>query len=121
MIFQMQRHPRLQGVGQLPAPEGTAGAPRTVTHVVPIEQYAIQYFDETGVRRVNILIKVGDQLYFPPNGAEWAASLKPAAEWVRRGVLGKIEALSTKSRDESLPQKDKVDVVEVPHESRTEK
>ena len=79
-----------------------------MANVVPLEQFAVQYFDENGTPRVNILIKVGEQYYFPPNGIDWAASLKPAADWVRKGVLAKI---GHGGQSEPLPKTDGVDVV----------
>lgn len=107
-MMQGPNHPRMRGVGQAPTPNDGRGAPRTVANVVPLEQYAVQYFDENGTQRVNILIKVGDQLYFPPNGIDWAASLKPAADWVKKGVLAKI---GEGGQAEPLPKDDNVDVM----------
>lgn len=100
-------HPRMRGVGQTPPPADAKGNPRTVLQVVPLEQFAVHYYDENGTARTNILIKVGDQFYFPPNGIEWAQSLKPAADWVKKAVLTKISA----PLNEPLPPKDAVDII----------
>jgi len=107
-MMQGPNHPRMRGVGQAPTPADGRGSPRTVANVVPMEQYAVQYFDENGTPRVNVLVKVGDQFYFPPNGIDWAASLKPAAEWVKKGVLAKI---GNGQSVDPLPKSDAVDVM----------
>lgn len=107
-MMQGPTHPKMRGVGQTPTPSDSRGQPRTVANVVPLEQYAVQYYDENGTPRVNILIKVGDQMYFPPNGIDWAASLKPCAEWVKKGVLTKI---GTGGPVEELPKTDTVSVI----------
>ena len=102
-------HPRMRGVGHAPIPAQGNGAPRTVTAVVPMEQFAIFYNDENGTPRANVLVKVGDALYLPPNGVEWAANLKPAAEWLKKAALPKIG--NTEGKADPLPKNDAVDVM----------
>lgn len=108
-IAKTASHPRMQGV-QHSAPTKN-GAPRTVIGAEPLEQYAIYYFDETGQARVNILLKAGDRFFLAPNGVEWAASLKPAAEWLKKGVEPFL--VQPESENTSVP-KDGVDVLGEP-------
>lgn len=104
-------NPRLRGVMGNAGPTATTGTPRTVAAVVPLEQFAVHYYDENGTPRTNVLIKVGEKYYFAPNGIEWAASLKPAAEWVKKGVLAVIGNKEPAAPAEPLPKEDPVDVM----------
>ncbi len=110
-MMQGPTNPRMRGVMSNAGPNATTGAPRTVAAVVPLEQFAVHYYDENGTPRTNILIKVGDKFYFAPQGLEWAASLKPAAEWVKKGVLAVIGTKEQDAPADPLPKEDAVDVM----------
>lgn len=97
---------RMQGV-QSNTTE-SSGAPKSVVSIEPMEQMVIHYYDETGRPVTNILIRVGGKCYFPPNGVEWAKSLKPAAEWVQNAAK---RIIGNPPKNNHLPAEDEVDVM----------
>jgi hypothetical protein len=62
--------------------------PKKVHMCVPLEQIAVVFDDDKGVRRKTVVIRVGDQLYTHPNAEAWAAGLLPvpAGHWLSKGV-----------------------------------
>jgi hypothetical protein len=112
MIGVGNNNPKLRGV-QAPPGRNEVGAPRTILTVgKPLELYPVQFNDENGTTRISIAVKVGDQLYFPPNGIEWAASLAPAAEWFKKEWKTKGPALMAEEpTPHNLPKEDVVDVL----------
>jgi len=65
--------------------QGT-GSPNTVAHVVPMQPYAVQYFDEHGREHNTIVYKVGNVVYFDHNAERWAAGLGQAAGYIKTAV-----------------------------------
>lgn len=70
-----------------PANEGTAN---TVISAAPVEFVAVEYYDGEGRRRRDVLMKLGDEYYTPPNSQEWAGSLKSVRPWLRDGTRKKM-------------------------------
>lgn len=66
-------------------------SPKVVHMCEPVEQLAVVYDDDKGVRRKTVVVRVGDQLYTHPNAEAWAAGLVPvpAAHWLSKGVEAK--------------------------------
>jgi len=88
------------------APKTDKAPPNTVLHAVEAQMIAVQYVDDYGQLRTNMLVKVGGQLYMPPNGESWAGALRPCMDWMARGVEGKVVASGA-----TAPKEDAVDVV----------
>lgn len=93
-------NPKLRGVihnNPTGPSDGQRARPRTVQQIIPLEQYAIQYVSAEGVVVTNVLVKVGDRFYLPPNGSDWAANLRPAAPWlideIKRFGLGTTQSV----------------------------
>ena len=86
---------------------GGKGLPKTVSHCIPVETFAVEYVDDAGDVHATIMLKVNGTWYLAPNGENYAKTLKPVGEgsW-----LGKL--LSEKTRAAApVPQADNVDVV----------
>jgi hypothetical protein len=65
---------------------GETGAPNTVVHVIPMQPFAVQYFDEHGKETNTIVYKMGDTVYFDRNAERWAAGLAQAASYIKDAV-----------------------------------
>ena len=106
-------NPRLQGVrGNQKMGLGTLGPPKTVIGVAPLTFHMVGFHDETGAFTQAVVVRVGDQLYFPQNSVEWANSMRKAAPWLkeqfdRKSPAGTAELVT----NEALPATDPVDVV----------
>lgn len=97
---------RPQGV-RIPEGQGAErGAPKTVSHVIPVEWFAVQWFDEYGRAHEEISCRVGTTVYLAPNGEQWSAGLKRAAPWLTDHVNRELN-----SRKASVPESDSVDVM----------
>lgn len=86
-----------------------AGAPRTVTGFAEAKTYGIEYTDDDGTKHTTVVMNIGGQWYMPPNGENYAATLRPikADTW-----LGKaLEDGRLNSNTSSLPKEDAVDIV----------
>jgi hypothetical protein len=60
-----------------------------------------------------IVLRVGEKVYVPPGSIEWAASLRPAAEWLEKD-LNRIAGARVPTPELSpsdLPAHDGVDVL----------
>lgn len=86
---------------------GEIGTPNTVVHVIPMQPYAVQYYDENG-REVNTIVyKMGDTVYFDRNAERWAAGLAQAAAYIKDAVNAEQAAFSAPP----TPGDDDVDVL----------
>lgn len=70
--------------------------PKTVQMCLAVEQYAVVYDDEKGVRHKTVVVRVGDQFYTHPNAEAWAAGLRPleAGHWLAKGLVRDVVAPS---------------------------
>ena len=85
-----------------PANEGTAN---TVVSAHPVEFVAVEFFDGEGRRRKDVLMKLGDEFYTPPNSQVWAESLKRVQPWLRDGTRKKMPTSGP------VPTQDDVDII----------
>jgi hypothetical protein len=88
-----------------PAPAGTK--PYTAIHVIPMEQYAVQYADLEGNLHETVFVKVGNMLYEPIGAEDWAGKLRPVREELAKSCSVHITS-------KAAPAKDDVDVVGSP-------
>lgn len=103
----MNMFARNQGV-RIPEGQGAErGTPKTVRHVMPVEWFAVQWFDENGRSHEEISCRVGSTVYLAPNGEQWSAGLKRAAPWLTDHVNRELN-----SRKATVPEKDSVSVME---------
>jgi hypothetical protein len=77
----------------------------SLLHLVPMEQFAIQYVDGGGDLRTGVVVKVGNAYYVPENSEQWTNGLKPAADWLRDIVKARLES------KEAVPSSDGVDLM----------
>lgn len=97
---------RVVGV-RIPDGQNAQAAPaRTVLNAVECSMVAVEYGDEYGRSRSVVLLKVGDQLYFPPNAEAWTEALKPVNQWLLDGAKAKLA-----ERSVTVPIEDSVDVI----------
>lgn len=85
-----------------PANEGT---PNTVISAMTGELVLVEYFDGSGRRMRDALIKAGDNYYSAPNSQEWASSLKSVRPWLTAGIAKKLPLANVQVADavEILP------------------
>jgi hypothetical protein len=77
---------------------------------------AIEYGDAEGRKHTTILMKLGGQWYFSPNGEAWATAQRPATEWMLKALkeqeaLHPAPASSFVPVPDGIPTKDDVDVL----------
>lgn len=77
----------------------------SLLHLVPMEQFAIQYVDGDGQVRTGVVVKVGNAYYIPENAESWTNNLKPATDWLRDIVKARLES------KEAVPSSDAVDLM----------
>lgn len=65
---------------------GETGQFNTVAHVIPMQPYAVQYYDEHGHAHNTIVWKSGNMVYFDRNAERWASGLAQAAPYIRDAV-----------------------------------
>lgn len=87
---------------------GETGQPNTVAHVVPMQPYAVQYFDEHGHAHSTIVWKSGDMVYFDRNAERWAAGLAQAAPYIKDAVNAEY---AVQTAPEAPTGADAVDVI----------
>ncbi len=86
---------------------GNTGTPNTVVHIIPLQPFAVQYFDETGQEHNTIVYKAGDTVYFDRNAERWAAGLAQAASYIKDAVNAEHAAFLSPP----VPTDDDVDVL----------
>lgn len=79
-------------------------ANNTLTHLIPMEQFAIQYVDGEGQLRKSVIVKVGEDYYVPENAETWSNNIKLAADWLRDIIKARLAAKG------AVPSSDSVDV-----------
>lgn len=100
---------RQQGVM---TPEGqgnprNAGPENTVIHAREVTFVAVEYFDESGRRHQDVVLRMGKDYYKPPNSEQWAQALRVVSGWLSEGIKGKLAVSSTR-----VPVSDEVSVVD---------
>lgn len=92
--------------GQLSPQERTE--PNKVLSVMePAVMIPVRYSDEHGRVHHVVVFKAGNEYYMPPNAEQWAASLRPLRDWMKKG----IEAQLPGDGPLDAPSQDTVDVV----------
>lgn len=86
---------------------GLSGRPNSVSNVAPLVPYAIEYYDENGQQHTAVAYKMGDVVYLDLNSERWAASMKPATEYISKAVKAEHDARTSTE----VPIKDLVDVL----------
>lgn len=74
---------------------GNTGQPNTVAHIIPLQPFAVQYYDEHGHERSTIVYKMGDDVYFDRNAERWSAGLARAANYIKDAVNAEHAAFSS--------------------------
>jgi len=64
-------------------------ASQTVISVEKCEFVSVWYGDSAGRRINEVLMKVGDDYYAPPNSLEWAQGVRQVATWLAKGIREK--------------------------------
>lgn len=87
----------------------TGGTARAISHFVEAKSYAIEYTDDEGTKHVTIVMRIGGQWYLPPNGENYAATLRPirSDNWLGKALTERL----LDSTPTALPKADAVDVV----------
>jgi hypothetical protein len=88
------------------------GAPRQLTGFSEAKSYGIEYTDDDGNKHVTIAQYISGSWYLPPNGENYAATLKPlnADTWLTK-LLEERRASDGATVAGSLPKSDNVDVI----------
>jgi hypothetical protein len=105
---------RMRSQGVVPTSgEPNSAPPRTVTHCVPAQMFAIEMGDESGKKVTTIIFRVGDVLYSDPNGEQWASNLRTISKnsWLYKQL---IEATDATEKVAEVPNEDAVDVTRRP-------
>lgn len=95
--------------GQL---SGGKGPPQTLTGFVEMKSYGIEYVDADGNKHTTVAQYGGGRWYLPPNGENYAATLRPlnGDTWLTQLLEEKrLSEGGTAAGD--LPKQDNVDVV----------
>lgn len=103
---------RMQGVRVATDGTGTSnrGTPQRVTHVYEGKTVFVGYNDEQGRACVALYFQVGDQFYAPKDTVSWCANLFPMVDWIKEGVLAKLEQKAP-ADVATLPDSDAVDIL----------
>ena len=93
-------------------PEGqgnprNAGPENTVQNAMEVTFVAVQYWDEYGRSHQDVLLRMGEDYYKPPNSEDWARALKGVASWLSKGVAGKLSVSNRR-----VPVSDDVSVLD---------
>lgn len=110
-MFGMNGGVRQVGVG---IPDGQrleeGSTSSTLEHCSPMEQFAVQFTDEQGRIHRTVIVKAFGAFYHPPNGEQWAASLRPLKKdgWLSRQMSARLNP------KDGVPTADAVDVVPSP-------
>ena len=70
---------------------------------------ACQYVDSQGRRTYDVFLKVGNEMYKPPQSEQWAQALTPLMDWIKSGIEDRLEEAKTSNVD--VPTKDAVDII----------
>jgi len=78
---------------------------KTVLYAVRCEMVASRWA-ENGKTHDGVLLKVGEDIYYPPNAEQWAAALREVMPWLAKAINAKLAPEMT-----DAPKEDTVDVV----------
>lgn len=96
----------------LPPHQRTAGqgAPRSLSGFMEAKTYAVEYVDDNGDKHITLAMLVGGQWYLPPNGENYAATLRPINKdtWLAKQL---DERLLSQGAAPNAPKTDAVDVI----------
>jgi hypothetical protein len=90
------------------------GTPRTITHCVEMHTFAVQYVTDDGKQHIGIAQRVGGIWYLPPNGENYAASLRPLKKdtWLSQLLEEKFRTVNPAAAAATMaaiPKEDAVD------------
>lgn len=94
---------------------GGTGQPNTVGSIIPLQPYAVQYYDEYGLEHHTIVYKMGNGVYFDMNAERWAAGLRQASAFIAQAVNAEHAVLASPP----APSSDPVDVLAAEEASAT--
>lgn len=103
------QRPQGVGISQSSLSTGT-GTPKTVFHVVEAKSFAVEYTDDAGTKHATVAMLIGETWYLPPNGENYAATLRPAAPWLVEQLNARAGSAADPSTPMSVPDNG-VDVV----------
>ena len=85
------------------------GVPQTLTGFAEAKSYGVEYVDEAGNKHVTVLMRIGDQWYLPPNGENYASTLRQLNKdtWLAKLLTDRFNNSITAS----LPKEDAVDIL----------
>lgn len=89
-----------------------AAPTRKLTHCAPAQMYAIEYGDDDGKKHTTVAMCIGGVWYLPPNGEDWARSLRPVPKdsWLEK-QLGQARSEDQAAVGTKVPSTDVVDVL----------
>jgi len=116
MIPNNSTDPRFRGVTTPDPVDNINAPPKTVTNVMPIQFFAVEFGDDEGRKHTTVVAHMGGMIYMDPSGEDWAKRQRamPPASWfgqqtqkmIDQGGFAKAEKPS-----EPLPKEDKVDIM----------
>ena len=84
----------------------SVGSEQTVINAVEVKFVAVEYYDDRGARRQEVLLQLGEDYYAPPDSAAWTKALKPVSKWLSTGIRSKSSVAA-----DQVPSKDEVPVI----------
>lgn len=93
------------------------GQPRTITGFMRLEEYALEFVDDQGTKHRTIAMRdANGTWYLPPNGENFAATLRPLAEgtWLSQElarVREKQQADAVPTDPKDVPAEDAAEII----------
>ena len=89
------------------------GGPRTLSGFAEAKSYGIEYTDDDGNKHTTIGMYIGGQWYLPPNGENYASTLRPLKSdtWLAKSLEERRESDGGSVAGGGVPGQDNVDVV----------
>jgi hypothetical protein len=90
------------------------GTPNTVSTIVEIKQYLVEFCDGDGKKHRDVVMRLGDTGPFvaTPNGEDWCRTLGHLNKWLETAMIARIDKKA--SAPVTVPSSDPVDVLEAP-------
>ena len=86
-------------------------APKTLTHIEPVQMYAAQYGDLDGVAHSVLLMRVGSTWYCDQNSESWMQKLVKVPDWFMKQIESRGLTGTPVPKAEGIPSRDGVDIL----------
>lgn len=83
------------------------GKPNTVTGVVEAAAVFVWHNDMKGDAALAMYFKVGEEYFSTPDTVQWCERLRPMADWMRKELEGRRQAVLSTAQ---IPSTDSVDI-----------